>query len=260
MVRGFFMLFMIGKHEVKAEVENKQKIKSKHTGQTLEKLKIHFQFYNQKKVPEKIFSKENGNPWIVKNSSYYYTEGNPVIRYILEIEEVEELKIDYLELNGLSIQPNDYHEEINGSKGDSLIINAIAELKFDAWKIIEELYHQKGYFKVTRSGISKEKKKMRFERIIWSQKDDVINCALLLHEDIYDTFKSYSPLNPELESLKKDLIKNDNTLDFLVKLLHERNILSLQDMENMKLCQKTMDTLKFGEVEDLEEFLSIYKI
>jgi hypothetical protein len=254
------MLFMIGKHEVNAEVEKRQKIKSKHTGRTLEKLKIHFQVYNQKKVPETIFSKENRNQWIVKNSSYYYTEGNPVIRYILEIEEVEDLKIDYLELNGLSIEPQNYHEEINSSKGDSLIIKVIVDLKLDAWKIIEELYHQKGYFKVIRSGISKEKKNMRFERIIWSQKDEVIKCALLLHEDIYDTFKSYSPLNPELESLKKDLIKNDNTLDFLVKLLHERNILNSEDMENMQLCQKAMNTLKFGEVEDLEEFLRIYKI
>lgn len=254
------MLFMIGKHEVNAEVEKRQKIKSKHTGRTLEKLKIHFQVYNQKKVPETIFSKENRNKWIVKNSSYYYTEGNPVIRYILEIGEVEDLKIDYLELNGLSIEPQNYHEEINSSKGDSLIIKVIVDLKLDAWKIIEELYHQKGYFKVIRSGISKEKKNMRFERIIWSQKDDVIKCALLLHEDIYDTFKSYSPLNPELESLKKDLIKNDNILDFLVKLLHERNILNSKDMENMQLCQKAMNTLKFGEVEDLEEFLRIYKI
>lgn len=251
---------MIGKHEVNAEVEKRQKIKSKHTGRTLEKLKIHFQVYNQKKVPETIFSKENRNKWIVKNSSYYYTEGNPVIRYILEIEEVEDLKIDYLELNGLSIEPQNYREEINSSKGDSLIIKVIVDLKLDAWKIIEELYHQKGYFKVIRSGISKEKKNMRFERIIWSQKDDVIKCALLLHEDIYDTFKSYSPLNPELESLKKDLIKNDNILDFLVKLLHERNILNSKDMENMQLCQKAMNTLKFGEVEDLEEFLRIYKI
>lgn len=251
---------MIGKHEVNAEVEKRQKIKSKHTGRTLEKLKIHFQVYNQKKVPETIFSKENRNKWIVKNSSYYYTEGNPVIRYILEIGEVEDLKIDYLELNGLSIEPQNYHEEINSSKGDSLIIKVIVDLKLDAWKIIEELYHQKGYFKVIRSGISKEKKNMRFERIIWSQKDDVIKCALLLHEDIYDTFKSYSPLNPELESLKKDLIKNDNILDFLVKLLHERNILNSKDMENMQLCQKAMNTLKFGEVEDLEEFLRIYKI
>jgi hypothetical protein len=260
MVRGFLMLFMIGKHEVNAEVEKKQEIKSKHTGRTLEKLKIHFQVYNQKKVPETIFSKENRQQWIVKNSSYYYTEGNPVIRYMLEIEEVENLKIDYLELNELNIKPYEYYEEINSSKGDSLIIKAIVELKLDFWEKIQELYHQTGYFKVIRIGISKEKKNMRFERIIWSRKEDVVKCALLLYEDIYDKFKSHSPINPELEALKKDLIKNDNTLDFLINLLHERNILNSDDMENIKICQKTMNTLKFGEVEDLEEFLRIYKI
>lgn len=254
------MLFMIGKHEVKAEVEKRQKIKSKHTGRTLEKLKIHFQVYNQKKVPETIFSKENKKPWIVKNSSYYYTEGNPVIRYMLEIEEIEDLKIDYLELNNLNIKPHDYNEKIDGSKDDSLIIKAIAELKLDAWKKIEELYYQKGYFKVIRSGISKETKNMRFERIIWSRNEDVIKCALLLYEDIYDTFKSYSPINPELEALKKDLIKNDNTLDFLIKKLLEKNILNNNDMESLQICQKAINTLKFGEVEDLEEFLRVYKI
>lgn len=254
------MLFMIGKHEVKAEVEKREKIKSKHTGRTLEKLKIHFQVYNQKKVPETIFSKENGHLWIVKNSSYYYTEGNPVIRYMLEIEELEDLKIDYLEFNNLNIKPYDYNEEIDSSKGDSLIIKAVAELKLDAWQKIEELYYQKGYFKVIRGGISKEAKKMRFERIIWSRNEDVIKCALLMYEDIYDTFKSYSPFNPELESLKKDLIKKENTLDFLIKILLEKNILNNTDMENIQIYQKAMNTLKFGEVEDLEEFLSVYKI
>jgi hypothetical protein len=169
---------------------------------------------------------------------------------MLEIEEVENLKIDYLELNELNIKPYEYYEEINSSKGDSLIIKAIVELKLDFWEKIQELYHQTGYFKVIRIGISKEKKNMRFERIIWSRKEDVVKCALLLYEDIYDKFKSHSPINPELEALKKDLIKNDNTLDFLINLLHERNILNSDDMENIKICQKTMNTLKFGEVED----------
>ena len=31
-------------------------------------------------------------------------------------------------------------------------------------------------------------------------------------------------------------------------------------MESMQICQKAINTLKFGEVEDLEEFLRVYKI
>lgn len=255
------MLFMIGEHEVKAEVEKKQKFESKHSGKTLEKLKIHFQVYNRRKVPETVFSKDDGRKWAVTHSSYYYTEGNPVIRYILEIEEVEELNIKDLQLDSLSINPYDYYEEIDGIKGDSLIIKVRANLNFDLWKKIQELYHKYEYFDVLRKGISTEKKKMRFERVIWSKEENGVNCVFSLYEQVYDKFKFYSPVKPEIEMLKKDSIKNDNQINFLIELLLEKKILDDKDIENILISKnKNINTLKFGEVEDLEDFLNVYKI
>jgi hypothetical protein len=252
---------MVGEHEVNAEVEKKQKFKSKHSGKTLEKLKIHFQVYNRRKVPETIFSKDDNREWAVTHSSYYYTEGNPVIRYIFEIEEVEELNIIDLQFNGLSLKPYDYYEEIDGVKGDSLIIKGRANLSFDLWKKIEDLYNKYGYFEVLRRGISLDKKKMRFERIIWSKDEKGVNCAFSLYEYVYDTFKLYSPVKPEIEMIKKDSIENDNQINYLMELLREKNILDDEDIENIIISKKkNINTLKFGEVENLEDFLSVYKI
>ncbi len=255
------MLFMIGEHEVKAEVEKRQKFESKHSGKTLEKLKIHFQVYNRRKVPETIFSKDDDRKWAVAHSSYYYTEGNPVIRYIFEIEEVEELNIKELQLDGLSINPYDYYEEIDGIKGDSLIIKARATLSLDLWKKLQELYHKYEYFKVLRKGISNEKKKMRFERVIWSKEENSVNCIFSIYEHVYDEFKLYSHVKPEMEMLKKDSIKNQNQINFLIELLLEKKILDDKDIENILISKnKNINTLKFGEVEDLEDFLSVYRI
>lgn len=255
------MFFIIGGHEIKVEVEKSQKFRSKHSGKTLEKLKIHFQVYNQRKVPKTIFSKEDNRKWTVKNSSYYYTEGNPVIRYIFEIEEVEELNIICLKLNNLNIEPYNYYEEIDASKGDSLIIKARTEINFDSWEKIQEIYNQNEYFSVVREGISDEKMNMRFERVIWSKEQNSIKCALLLYENVYDEFKIHSPIKPEIESLKKYLIKNENIIEFLIELLYEKDLLTNEDMENILLQgDKTMNTIKFGEVENIDEFLKIYQI
>ena len=150
---------MVGEHEVNAEVEKRQKFESKHSGKTLEKLKIHFQVYNRRKVPETIFSKDDKRKWAVTHSSYYYTEGNPVIRYIFEIEEVEELNIIDLQFNGIALKPYDYYEEIDGIKGDSLIIKARANLNFDLWEKIEELYNKYEYFKVLEEAFPLTKRK-----------------------------------------------------------------------------------------------------
>ncbi len=252
---------MVGEHEVNAEVEKRQKFESKHSGKTLEKLKIHFQVYNRRKVPETIFSKDDKRKWAVTHSSYYYTEGNPVIRYIFEIEEVEELNITDLQFNGIALKPYDYYEEIDGIKGDSLIIKARANLNFDLWEKIEELYNKYEYFKVLRRGISPDKKKMRFERIIWSKDEKGVNCAFSLYEYVYDTFKLYSPVKPEIEMIKKDSIENDNQINHLMELLREKNVLEDKDIQNILISKKkNINTLKFGEVENLEDFLNVYQI
>lgn len=255
------MLFIVGEHEVKAEVEKRQKFESKHSGKTLEKLKIHFQVYNRRKVPEIIFSKDDNRKWSVTHSSYYYTEGNPVIRYIFEIEELEELNIIDLQLNGLSLKPYDYHEKIDHLKGDSLIIKARANLSFDLWEKLEELYNEYEYFDVIRRGISHDKKKMRFERIIWSKDDKGVKCAFSLYEYVYDTFKMYSAVKPEIEMIKKDSIENDNQVAHLMELLREKNIIDEEDIKNILISKKkNINTLKFGEVENLEDFLRVYQI
>jgi hypothetical protein len=256
------MLFNVAGHEVKSEVEKKHTFKSKHSENTLEKLKIHFQVYNRRKVPKTILSVDDGRKWKVINSSYYYTEGNPVIRYIFELEEIEELNIKVLHLNDLKLRPYIYDEEINEDRGNSLIIKAQTELDEKSWGIIEQLYSTNNYFTVKRDGISPKKKEMRFGKIIWSRTPkNTIKCALSLFEKNYDDFKEQATLKPENDNLGKTALQNTNTINALIEILKTKNLLNKEDIQKIEsLRNEIPKTLKFGEVDDLEEFMERYEL
>ncbi len=256
------MLFNVAGHEVRSEVEKKHTFQSKHSEKTLEKLKIHFQVYNRRKVPGTIFSVDDGRQWKVLSSSYYYTEGNPVIRYIFEIEEIEELNIKTLILNDLKLKPYVYNEEINELRGDSLVIKAQLELDEESWAHIEHLYSENRYFTVQRQGISPHKKEMRFGKIIWSHAPkNTIKCAISLFEKGYDAFKEPATLNPEIENLGRHIIDNTHTLSSLIEILKAKNVLNKEDLKKIAIIKEKMPkTLKFGEVDDLEEFMQRYEL
>lgn len=255
------MLFSVAGHEVKAEIEKKHTFKSKHSENTLEQLKIHFQVYNRTKIPKIIYSVEDGRKWTVMNSSYYYTEGNPVVRYIFDIEEIEDLNIKSLLINSLKLTPYEYTEEIDGSKDDMLIIKTQIEIGLDEWDTLTEQYHANKFLSVKRHGISPKKKKMRFGKFIWSHSAEKrIKCAISLYEQKDSEYRESSNLKPEMDNLKKISLSTSNNLDNLLNILKEKKILDEKEIQQILSLPKTINIIKFGEVEDLDEFMEIYEL
>ncbi|MBU4548143.1 MAG: hypothetical protein KKH76_05035, partial [Euryarchaeota archaeon] len=133
------MFFNVSGHEVKVEVEKKKIFLSKHSERKLKKFKIHFQVYNPLKIPKTVTSIDDEKKWNVIDSYRYYTEGNPVVRYIFEIEEIEKLNIHVLHLDDLQIKPDYYQEEIDESS-DILLIKAGLILDEKEWEYLSDLY------------------------------------------------------------------------------------------------------------------------
>ena len=254
------MFFNVSGHEVKVEVEKKKVFLSKHSERKLKKFKIHFQVYNPLKIPKTVTSIDDKKKWNVIDSYRYYTEGNPVVRYIFEIEEIEELNIRVLHLGELQIKPDYYQEEIDGS-ADILLIKAGLILDNQQWEYLSDLY-KKGPVTIKREGISLKPKKMIFNRLIWSQKsNNEIKCALSLVEDKVNHYRQMLGSKVEIENLKKVASFNQGSIAALIEILTEKKILNDQDLEKINKMQKTLpDDLQYIQVEDLDDFLKKYKI
>lgn len=256
------MFFRVEGHEVRAEVEKEEIFKSKHSELSLKKLKIHFQVYNPIKIPKIIKSVEDKKSWKVISSSYYYTEGNPVVRYIFEIEEIEVLNIKQLIINGKKLDPYSYEEVIEEDRGDKLAIKTNIMIKEEDLEEIKEWMSQDKYLSVVRSGISKKMKKMKLEKVLWSKNvNNTIKCHLTLIEKFDGDYKYPDSFSAEFKNIIKILSDSVNTMESLVELLASKEIISNSELEKMKKNHKThLNLIDIYEVEDLDEYLNKYHV
>jgi len=256
------MFFTVEGHEVRAEVEKEEIFKSKHSELSLKKLKIHFQVYNPIKIPKIIHSVEDKKRWKVLSSSYYYTEGNPVVRYIFEIEEIEVLNIKKLVVNNIKFNPYLYEEVIDESRGDKLAIKANSIIKEKDLQEIKEWMNQDRYLSVVRSGISRKMKKMRLEKVLWSKTDkNNIKCHLTLIEKFDGDFKYPDNFSAEFKNIKKMLSKSINTQEMLIELLARKEIISNAELKEIKKDHdEHLNLINLYEVDDLDEYLDKYQV
>lgn len=256
------MFFRVEGHEVRAEVEKEEIFKSKHSELSLKKLKIHFQVYNPIKIPKIIKSVEDKKSWKVISSSYYYTEGNPVVRYIFEIEEIEVLNIKKLIINGKKLDPYSYEEVIEEDRGDKLAIKANIMIKEQDLEEIKEWMSQDKYLSVVRSGISKKMKKMKLEKVLWSKDvNNAIKCHLTLIEKFDGDYKYPDSFSAEFKNIIKIFSDSVNTMESLVELLASKEIISNSELEKMKKNHKPrLNLIDIYEVEDLDEYLNKYHV
>lgn len=254
------MLFKVSGHEVKVEVEKKETFLSKHSDNQLNRFKIHFQVYNPLQIPKTVTSLDDGKKWKVIDSYHYYTEGNPVVRYIFHLEEIENLEISTLHLNKLEIKPQFYQEKVKDAQ-DILIIKTRFNLDEKQWDYLTGLY-RKGFLEVKRDGISSKPKKMRFDKLIWSKNNNnQIKCALSMIEDKFNNYKQFPGFKVEIDNLEKLSSSNNNGLEALLAILMDKKIINDQDLNEIKKSgESPVDDLLFLEVEDLDEFMKKYEL
>lgn len=249
------MRFNFEEYTLEPEILNRETKESKHTGKQLEILNISFESNKEFEKPEFIYSEDK--KWKVINSSYSYTQGNTITTYNWKIEEIEELKIAKLIIDDLEFEPYLYYEEIEETKGDALLVNAIIETTVEIWQNIKSSPSGK-FFSVIRQGISDEEKEMRFGRILWSKHEDTIKCGIVLVEKIYDEYANpfIGVSQPEKSNIKENLLKTSEKIDRLLSLLVDKGIITSQEQEIIETINKgEMDFSIFNKVEDLDKFL-----
>jgi hypothetical protein len=114
--------------KVEARVRKESSFSSKHTGSSLRRLEVQTVVRGEHRNEEFLSligeSKAEGvtsvddegkaiSKWRIGNTSWSYTQGTPIYRHSLEIEEIEELNLDYLVVGGLTIHPYEYEEELS---------------------------------------------------------------------------------------------------------------------------------------------------
>lgn len=248
------MIFKFEDYIVEPEIRDKKIKRSIHTGKELETLNISFETDQRFEKPEFIYSDDK--TWKLLSSSYSYTEGEPIIRYNWKIEEVEELKITKLIVNGLEFEPSLYNEEIEETNGNALIITAVIEINVEMWENIKSI-PSKDFFSVIRRGISDKEKEMRWGRILWSKQEDTIRCRMVLVEKIYDEYNTFIGFSePELSNIERNLLKTSEKVDRLLYLLVDKGIITNEEQEMIKTVNKEdLDFYIFDKVENLDKFL-----
>jgi len=260
--------------DVHADIQNESTFSSKHTGAELKRIQVEVVAPDQqtherlleikKKAKRDGISSTDGKgnivkKWKIDNSIYSYTDPGPGSTYYhsIELEEMEELKVDNLLLNGLSFQPYSYHEKFSN---DVLIIEAKVLLSEAEYSELRKLMIGKQYFPVIRQGISEETIEMRFGIVYWSRHENEIKHQLYLVERKYDEDDGQSRdlFQPEMNHMQHDIAKNIESIEGLMTVLVDKGFLDPVDVESIrkKVSEGAWDRRReFYLVKELDELL-----
>ncbi len=187
--------------ELIIDLEEESTYRSKHTGAELKQVKISLvaqTLQAHRLLLLKIRRAENvgisstdgeGNitgRWKITGSSFSCLgdEHNQEYYHEIQIQEIEELKLTGLSINGIVLYPYFYEEEFDC---DDLNIKSrvMVSPDQDAW--LRLLMKEDGYFQVVRHGISDEPREMRFSNtILWSKHGNRFKYEIILVDRSYD--------------------------------------------------------------------------
>lgn len=260
--------------EVRVDVEDESTVRSRHTGTELRRVYVSVDTLDQKSherlpgIIEKAI--DNGinstdghgnvlNKWKIGNFQHSYIGRGPETEYHhhIELEEMEELKVESLVLDELQFFPYSYHEEFSG---DDLIIEAKVLLSESQYTMLKELMKKKGYFPVVRHGISDETREMRFGVSLWSRHDDGIKHTLHLVEKSYDEDGELRRgiFQPEMSIMQDFIACHDEIIQEMLTSLIRKGILESEEADALRkraserVCDKKRD---FYSVEDIDEWI-----
>jgi hypothetical protein len=112
--------------------------------------------------------------WRVMDPSYSYQEGAAVHHHRAELREVEEPpKTERVEMLGLSLRPRKYLEEFDEEDG-TLLISILVPVEGADDDALEAAIRaqraERGYFPITRVGVSDTPLEARFGRCLWRRR------------------------------------------------------------------------------------------
>ncbi|MBD3256769.1 MAG: hypothetical protein GF383_16870 [Candidatus Lokiarchaeota archaeon] len=178
---------------------------------------------------------EEGNiicRWRIENNSWHHTQGTSVYHHSLEIEEIEELELDYLVVGEMTLRPYAYQERFDEGY---LIIEASVLLSDDENEELAVLLEESDYLQVFRYGINEQPVEMRFGLCYWSEHEHGTKHLLTLVGKEAD--EEPNPLKKAfmwVESTRKQTAKNKATIEALLSALTLRGVLGTEEIEQVR--------------------------
>jgi hypothetical protein len=234
-----FNLVLLGQTtELPAEELNPEV--SPHTGQPLRRVRVTFSIaandsdeMNETLAAarsiEGALKDKGGSSWLVAESSYSYSNNDPVYRYSVDLREGEEIKAERLEFLGLELSPTKYSEEVHG--GGIYVIARIDPDSTTDEALETAITNERDemYFDVLRVGVSKKALRMRLGQCLW-QKTDAGRAHLLRlvseEGDDENAQRGLMLYQPELGRIASKAVAAEEAIDALLSELQSSGVLS----------------------------------
>lgn len=258
------MNLILAGYEFSFDVSERDSTISKHTGRELEHLHVNATIEGEE-INEKVAdyldaSREEGinskegqitKKWKVINNSYSYKGNKEWVNYSLELEEMEEIKLDKLILDDLELTPYQYREKIdlyNSLSAEGRVL--LSEAQFER---VKELIEKD--IIVIRKGISETPKQMYLLPAGWSKDEEGIKLQFRLNEP-----KDENELNPfrTIWRAVDLIIEQDQIIEQLANLLIQKGIIKKIEYESIKarIPEKNWNIkLKLTKEDDLDEWV-----
>lgn len=233
--------------KVHVQITSEADIVSQHTGKLLSTVQVvttvigkdaNDEFLNLiEKAKENNVSSVDDNgklikTWKVKNTSWSYRDGRPVYQHTLELEEVEELKLDYLDIDGFIVTPYDYQEKIDS---EGISIESKVVLSEEQHNQLKFMSKTNDTFSVWRFGINETPAKMRFGLAYWSKHENSYKHEIHLIEHKEDKISNkIASAFQWMKNMRSFVAENQTTIDRLLDVLVAKNILTMEDVEKIR--------------------------
>jgi len=254
---------------VRVHVNREDSKISKHTGSTLSIVEVQATLRGQRENQEflllidsaKVESiasiDENGSAlkkWKVANNSWSYQDNNPVYFHTVQLEEVEEIRLESLTMGSLDVRPYKYEERFDG---DALRIEARVLLSQAEHLALKAMQKSGDPFQVIRHGINEEPKQMGFGISYWSRHNEGFKHELMLIEEKAEEVPSRLGMALQwMRPMRNQVASNKVAIDALLNTLKEKGVLTADEATHIQTeaVERMWDSqYEFFRVEDVDE-------
>jgi predicted metallopeptidase len=262
------MIIELGKYAVKVEVVAESEETSRHSGKQLRILDVRFPVRGKSANDEvlDLISGARGNgitsasddgsksSWKVVNSSYSYQDGSPVFWHTLTLKEMEDLKVEYLLLDSLRLEPYYYMEEFDE---DRLVVAAKVKVTEEQHKTLASLHTATEALTLLRPGVTEESTQVSLVADNWSRQDEFYKHYLRLEEKRSPESKRPFPVLAHVGASIDESAISSATINALIRVLIEKGVLSPEETEKVIAEGKKSASevhYQFYQVDDIDAF------
>ena len=258
------MDIIIAGYNIPIDILERSSSISQHTGRELEHIivnaTIEGEEVNEKVADYLITAKEDGinskegqitKKWRLTNNSCSYRDNRELVNYSLELEEIEEIKLNKLILDDLELTPYQYKEDFDCDESLSAEVRVLlSEAQF---KKVKEL-RDRDSFTVIRIGINEIPRQMCIMPSAWSRDEKGIKYQFSLYDQKDDNTLSIYTTAWRVVDL---VIKQDQIIEQLANLLIQKGVLKKEEYEGIKAAipKRNLDIeLELRQEKDLDEW------